>query len=106
LVSSLALPDGNMTGLSGNTSKLNGKLLEFSPELVPSLRRLRIIFNPENQLSARGFHVVDALAPVTPVPIATSEQLEPALTALGSERPQVLFVQVTQLPSSRSGMAS
>jgi putative ABC transport system substrate-binding protein len=95
LVSSLARPGGNVTGMSNNFNELDGKLLEFSRELVPGLRRLAIVFNPENQLSARSFHIVEALAPslgieVIPAPVATPEQLGTTLAALANERAQVL----------------
>ena len=101
LVSSLARPGGNVTGLSNNFGELDGKLLEFSRELVPGLRRLAIIFNPENQASARSFHIAEALAPslgieVIPAPVTTTEQLGTTLAALASERAQVLLVHAAQ----------
>ena len=68
---------------------------------MPDLRRLAIIFNPENQASALGFHFVETMAPtldieVIPAPMATSEQLRTALTTLASERAQVLIVHGAQ----------
>jgi putative tryptophan/tyrosine transport system substrate-binding protein len=97
LVSSLARPGGNATGLSNDLTDLNDKYVEFSRELVPGLRRLAVMFNPENQASARGFHRIETPAStfgveVVPTPVASLEQLEPALAALARERPQVLIV--------------
>jgi len=101
LVSSLARPGGNVTGLSNNYGELDGKLLEFSRELVPGLRRLAIVFNPENQASARSFHIAETLAPslgieVVPAPVATNEQLGTTLAALASERVHVLIAHGAQ----------
>jgi putative ABC transport system substrate-binding protein len=97
LVSSLARPGGNATGMSTDLTDLNDKYIEFSRELAPGLRRLAVIFNPENQASARGFHRIETVAStfgieVIPTPVTTSEQLEPALTALARERPQILIL--------------
>ena len=45
LVSSLANPGGNVTGLSLQAANLAGKRLEILRELIPQLRRLAIIYN-------------------------------------------------------------
>src|SRR5262245_29107861 len=45
LVSSLAQPGGNVTGLSSQATDLAGKRVELLREVVPSLRRLAIIAN-------------------------------------------------------------
>jgi len=45
LVASLARPDGNVTGLSTQTTDLARKRLEVFRELVPGLRRLAIMAN-------------------------------------------------------------
>ena len=101
LVSSLARPGGNVTGVSLDLTQLAAKYVEFSRELVPGLRRAAIMFNPDNQASVRGFQRFEASAAtvgieVIPTPVATSEQLEPALAALVRERPQVLSVHPAQ----------
>jgi putative ABC transport system substrate-binding protein len=48
LVTSLARPGGNVTGLSNQTPDLAGKALELLREVVPHLRRLAIIGNVDN----------------------------------------------------------
>jgi putative ABC transport system substrate-binding protein len=45
LVSSLAQPGGNVTGMSAVTAELAPKSLEYLKELVPSLRRLGLFLN-------------------------------------------------------------
>ena len=48
LVTSLARPGGNVTGLSNQMIDLAGKQLELLREVVPNLRRLAIIANVDN----------------------------------------------------------
>jgi putative tryptophan/tyrosine transport system substrate-binding protein len=48
LVTSLARPSGNLTGLSNQNRDAAGKRVEFLREMVPGLRRLAILANVEN----------------------------------------------------------
>jgi putative ABC transport system substrate-binding protein len=48
VVASLARPGGNVTGLSSQTTDLAGKRMELLREVVPGLRRLAILANPDN----------------------------------------------------------
>jgi len=48
LVTSLARPGGNLTGLSGLTAGLDTKRLEILKEAVPSATRVAILWNPQN----------------------------------------------------------
>jgi len=45
---SLAHPDSNMTGLTLLAAEINGKLLEILREMLPSLRDVAIVANPEH----------------------------------------------------------
>jgi putative ABC transport system substrate-binding protein len=45
VVASLARPGGNATGLSGQRSDTSGKRVELLREIVPSMRRLGILYN-------------------------------------------------------------
>ena len=45
---SLARPRGNMTGLTFMAVEMNGKRLELLREIMPGLRRVAIIGNPEH----------------------------------------------------------
>ena len=46
IVSSLARPGGNVTGLSLMTVEVTGKRIEFLKEIVPGLRRVAAVYNP------------------------------------------------------------
>jgi len=48
LVTSLAHPGANVTGLSQTAADLGGKRLELLKELVPKLRRVAILWHPAN----------------------------------------------------------
>jgi putative ABC transport system substrate-binding protein len=53
LVSSLARPSGNITGLSGAPGlELHGKRLELLKESLPTLTRVAVLWSPENPGSA------------------------------------------------------
>ena len=46
MVTSLARPGGNVTGLSQISSELSGKRLELLKEIVPNLSRVAVMWNP------------------------------------------------------------
>ncbi len=48
LVRNLASPGGNMTGLAENSADLAGKRLELLKELVPTLRRIAVLWDQGN----------------------------------------------------------
>jgi putative ABC transport system substrate-binding protein len=48
LVSSLARPGGNLTGVSSSTDELTAKRLELLSELVPRARVIALLMNPNN----------------------------------------------------------
>jgi putative ABC transport system substrate-binding protein len=52
LVASLAPPGGNLTGLSLLTLDLEGKWLELLKDLLPTLSRVAVLWDPTNPYSA------------------------------------------------------
>jgi ABC-type uncharacterized transport system substrate-binding protein len=48
IVPSLARPSGNLTGLSFPLAAMAGKQLEFLKKVIPSLRRVGVLWNPSN----------------------------------------------------------
>ena len=52
LVESLARPGGNITGLSQEAPELSGKRLAVLKELVPTLRRAAVLWNPTTASSS------------------------------------------------------
>jgi putative tryptophan/tyrosine transport system substrate-binding protein len=60
LVASLARPGGNVTGLSSQTPDTAGKRIELLREVVPGLRRLAILGDPDNSYVALEVREVKA----------------------------------------------
>jgi putative ABC transport system substrate-binding protein len=55
LIESLARPGGNITGLTNLNRDLSAKRLELLQEILPSLSRVAILWDPTNEGSAIGF---------------------------------------------------
>jgi putative ABC transport system substrate-binding protein len=62
LVSNLARPDRNVTGVSGFAPELNGKRLELVRELFPAAARIGVIANRANEGTATVIGVIEATA--------------------------------------------
>jgi putative ABC transport system substrate-binding protein len=62
LIASLARPGGNVTGLSSATPDLAGKRIELLREVIPALRRLAILANPDNSYVALEVREAQAAA--------------------------------------------
>jgi putative tryptophan/tyrosine transport system substrate-binding protein len=87
IVASLARPGGNVTGLSIQSADLAGKRLELLREVLPGLRRLAILANIANPISALEINAVQAAGKALAVEIDTlairrSEDIAPAFQAL------------------------
>jgi putative tryptophan/tyrosine transport system substrate-binding protein len=96
LVTSLARPGGNVTGLSLQSSDLAGKRLELLREVVPALRRLAIMANVGNPSNIVEMGEVQAAASTLDIHAATSEirrveDIAPAFEALKG-RADALYV--------------
>jgi ABC-type uncharacterized transport system substrate-binding protein len=96
LVTSLARPGGNATGLSVQNIDLIGKRIELLRELVPNLGGLALVANIAQSDPAREMREVEAAAhrlgfDVTVLELRRAEDIMPAFEALG-RRAEALFV--------------
>jgi ABC-type uncharacterized transport system substrate-binding protein len=96
LVSSLARPGANVTGLSNVTGDIAGKRLELLREIVPRLRRLGILANVDNPSVVLDVGEVRAAAgtlglEVTMAEIRHAEDISVAIKALEG-RAEALYV--------------
>jgi putative tryptophan/tyrosine transport system substrate-binding protein len=96
LVSSLARPGGNVTGLSLQKTDLADKRLELLSEVVPGFRRLAIMANVGNPAPVLEMREVEATArklgnEVTTFEIRGAEDIAPVFDALKG-RADVLYV--------------
>jgi putative ABC transport system substrate-binding protein len=101
LVSSLADPGGNVTGLSLQAANLAGKRLEILRELIPQLSRLAILFNGGNDQTTLEMSDTEAAAhelklDVALLDIRTRQDIAPVFEKLNSQA-DALYVVVDQL---------
>jgi putative tryptophan/tyrosine transport system substrate-binding protein len=101
LVSSLAKPGGNVTGLSIQANELAGKRIELLREVVPQLRRLAILFNADNTQPVLEMGEAQGEArrlglEIIPVAIRRTDDIAPAFQNLKT-RADAIYVAVDQL---------
>ena len=77
LVTSLARPGGNVTGLSTQFTDLAGKRIELLREFVPGLRRLAIMTDASNPSSMLEVAEVQAMARTLGLGVAPFEIRRP-----------------------------
>jgi putative ABC transport system substrate-binding protein len=87
LVTSLARPGGNVTGLSVQSSELAQKVVQLLRELLPNLSRLAMMYHIGNPVTARQTEAVKAAAgkfglDVAIVEVRRAEDIAPAIEAL------------------------
>jgi len=97
LVASLARPGGNITGLSDFTVGVVTKRLELLKEVVPSVSRVAVLWNPNNPANPVTLKETQAVAPALGVTLLSlevkgAEDIDTALTAITKERPGALIV--------------
>jgi len=98
LVTSLARPDGNVTGINFFTNEVGAKRLELMRELVPNAVRVAVIINPSNRTIAEPIvreiekaRVAMGLQ-IRLINASTSSEIDAAFASLVAERPDALFV--------------
>ena len=77
-VTSLARPDGNMTGISDQQPEVGPKLLQFLKEIVPSTKRVAILANPNNSSMPLRLSAMQAAARVLRIDVAVVSAGSPA----------------------------
>lgn len=87
LVESIRKPGGRLTGIHGRTTDLTAKRLELLRELVPSLRRVVVFYNPDNRAARESLAIARSTARQLKVellerPVASVEALRAGLRAL------------------------
>jgi putative ABC transport system substrate-binding protein len=97
LVQSLSKPGGNVTGLSSVALDLESKRLSLLKELVPTVSRIGVFWDPENPFSKLAVEQHDKASDVLGVQLSkvilrAPSDLEHAFAALKRERVQALFV--------------
>ena len=97
LVSSLARPGGNLTGLSSIAPDLEGKRLQLLREVVPALSHVAMFVNSLNPFHVSSMKQARAAAQAMGIKlqlhdIRKSEDLDDAFAAIRKERPDALLI--------------
>src|SRR5262249_49346264 len=98
LVSSLARPGGNLTGINILATELAAKRLELLRELVPGAARVAVLVNPANAATIDStLKGVEAAAggmrlKINVLNASTIREIDAALATVKSQRADALFV--------------
>jgi len=97
LVASLARPGANLTGLSTDSTEVDGKRLELLKEILPSLSRVGVLLNPANPNTALHWKQVQAAAEalhlkLERVEVKRAEDFDAAFAALARQRPRAFLM--------------
>ena len=96
LVTSLARPGGNVTGLSDFNEGVVTKRLEILKEIIPGATRVAVLYNPGNPTNPRQLKLTqDAARPlgmtVLALAVRNADDLQRASAAIQKERPGALL---------------
>jgi ABC-type uncharacterized transport system substrate-binding protein len=95
LVSSLARPGGNITGLSQQlTAEIRGKQLQLLREALPKVSRVAVLRSPTTTVGLREYEIAGRTLAlqVQFVEVRSHEDLGPAFAAMGRDRVDALVV--------------
>jgi ABC-type uncharacterized transport system substrate-binding protein len=107
LVTSLARPGGNLTGINFFTVELVAKRLELLRELLPGAMRIAVFVDPASAATTEStLRDVEAAARVMRLQIqvlkvGTSREIEAAFTSFVGERPDAIFVGISVFFTAR-----
>ena len=97
LVSSLARPGGNITGVSTMAEDVLLKLIEIMREALPDVRKLTVMTNPTNpsnppMVDALSRYVANKDLTIGTVGVSSPGELDAAFTEMARQHPGALFV--------------
>src|SRR5262245_8236069 len=107
LVTSLARPGGNLTGINFFTAEVTAKRMELLRELVPGATRVAVLVNPANiSLTETTLKELELAARAMGLQIqvlnaSTSREIDASFATLARERPDAIFVGIDQFLNSR-----
>ena len=97
LIADLAHPSANLTGFSLVSSELTAKRLQLLKDAVPGLKRVTVLWNPDQLWTAKSVENLRGIAPslsldLTHMMVRTPEDLEPTFAAIGRSNTQALYL--------------
>ncbi len=97
LVSSLARPGANVTGVNDRSATLSAKRLELLTEIVPTAKRIAVLWNADDRAMTLRYREIERAAEALGIRIDAQGVREPddfdaALAAMDRERPDALMM--------------
>jgi ABC-type uncharacterized transport system substrate-binding protein len=97
LVTSLARPGNNLTGVNIVSGELTAKRLELLRELVPAVARMAVLVSPTGPLAETTLRDIEPAAramglQTTVLNASTSREIDAAFATFADRRPDALFV--------------
>jgi len=98
LISSLARPGGNLTGLSATSSETGAKTLQLIREIIPSTRRVAVLANATDPFSRELVEQIENGGRTLGIAIQTIkvrgvDELDAAFAAMAQEQADAVIVQ-------------
>jgi putative tryptophan/tyrosine transport system substrate-binding protein len=106
LVTSLARPGGNLTGVNLLSGELAAKRLELLHEMLPTATRVAVLVNPTNPSTESTLRDIEPAARTFGVQIrvlnaSTIGEINAAFESVSQERPDAVFVSIDIFLASR-----
>src|SRR4029453_9292401 len=107
LVASLARPGGNITGVSNGGAELSGKNFELLKEVTPRIKRIAVLWNPENPAHPVMFREAQVAAEamrlqIQSIRMSDADKQDRTLATKNEERPGgVIVLQDPTLQANR-----
>jgi putative ABC transport system substrate-binding protein len=97
LVTNLARPGGNITGISDPATELSAKRLGLLKEAVPGATRVAVLWNADDRAMTLRYGEVEKAArvlhvTVQPLGVRAPDDIDSALSTMTRERPDALFL--------------
>jgi putative ABC transport system substrate-binding protein len=107
LISSLARPGGNITGMTIYSPELVAKRLELIKEALPHIRRVAAILNPVNPAQERSWQAIETAARALKVEVSkyelrAAQEFETAFASMARDRIDALVLPVDTLFTASS----
>jgi len=97
LVSSLAHPGGNVTGVNDQSAVLSAKRLELLKELVPAATRVAVLWNANDRAMTLRYREIEKAARtlhvgIEPLGVREPDDFDVALSAMNKSRPDAMMM--------------
>jgi len=105
LITNLARPEANVTGLSATSAELAAKNLELIREILPAARRVGVLGNSTDPFSKPFLEQIESGArtmnlEIRAILVRSNDELEDAIAAIAKERADAIIIQGSLPPKT------